>query len=218
MSAALRAILFDWDGTLVDSAEVSYRIYVQLFESFGIAFGRKEFERTYSPDWYRTFEAVGLPKQLWDQADARWVALYHAQESRLLPGAELALARLRTAGLAQGLVSSGSGDRVRRDLRRLGVDAYFRVVVCGGDTGNRKPHPEPLLVALSRLGVAPAEAAYVGDSPEDVAMARAAGVLSVGIPGGFPNRAALAASRPDLLTPSLAEALPALLERVAPGR
>jgi pyrophosphatase PpaX len=59
--------------------------------------------------------------------------------------------------------------------------------------------------------VPPARAAYVGDSPEDVAMAKAAGAFAVGVPGGFPNRAALAASRPDVLAPSLEEALRALL-------
>ena len=61
----------------------------------------------------------------------------------------------------------------------------------------------------------PEEAAYLGDSPEDVAMARAAGVFAVGIPGGFPNRGALAASEPDLLAPSLDDALDRLLSRPA---
>jgi phosphoglycolate phosphatase len=59
--------------------------------------------------------------------------------------------------------------------------------------------------------VAPGEAAYVGDSPEDVKMAQAAGVRAVGVPGGFPNREALAAARPDLLAPSLEGALDLLL-------
>jgi phosphoglycolate phosphatase-like HAD superfamily hydrolase len=57
----------------------------------------------------------------------------------------------------------------------------------------------------------------VGDSPEDVAMAKAAGVRAVGIPGGFPNRAALAASAPDLLAPSLEAAVAALLGEPAAG-
>ena len=52
-------------------------------------------------------------------------------------------------------------------------------------------------MALERLSLPPAETAYVGDSPEDVAMAKAAGAFAVGVPGGFPNREALAASRPD---------------------
>ena len=58
----------------------------------------------------------------------------------------------------------------------------------------------------------------MGDSPEDVAMAKAAGAFAVGIPGGFPNREALVASRPDVLAPSLDEALRALLPSPADGR
>jgi phosphoglycolate phosphatase-like HAD superfamily hydrolase len=96
-------------------------------------------------------------------------------------------------------------------MEAFGVAALFATAVCGGETARRKPHPEPLLLALGRLGLSPAECAYVGDSPEDVAMAKAAGVLAVGIPGGFPNREALAASAPDLLSPSLEAAVEALL-------
>lgn len=208
--SGLRAVLFDWDGTLVDSASASFRAYVALFGSFGIRFGREQFERSYSPNWYVTYEAVGLPKDKWDEADERWLRLYALETSGLLPGARDALGRLRSRGLAQGLVSSGSRERVASDLVRLDVDAFFSVVVCGGDTENRKPHPEPLLVALERMRLVAAAAVYVGDSPEDVEMARAAGVFAVGIPGGFPNRATLAASAPDILSPSLEHALNAL--------
>lgn len=199
----LRAVLFDWDGTLADTAEISFEVYVALFASFGIVYDRADFERTYSPDWYRTFEAMGLPRELWQEADERWLELYARGQSRLLPGSAEGLARLRQHGLLQGLVTSGTRSRVERDLARLEVGGFFGVVVCAGDTGNRKPHPEPLLLALDRLGVPAGEAAYVGDSPEDVTMARAAGVFSIGIPDGFPNREALEAARPDLLSASL---------------
>ena len=213
MTAAdgFRAVLFDWDGTLVDSAEKTYACYVRVFAAFGIGYDRAAFERTYSPDWYRTYEEVGLPREHWRDADARWISCYETEPSLLLPGAREALERLAGRGLALGLVSSGDGARVRREVRALGVEGFFGAVVCGGETARRKPDPEPLLVALQRLGVAPAAAAYVGDSPEDVAMARSAGAFAVGVPGGFPNRQALAASRPDVLAPSLDEAVIGLL-------
>jgi HAD superfamily hydrolase (TIGR01509 family) len=204
-------VLFDWDGTLVDSAAASLRSYVTLFAGFGIAYGPEEFERTYSPDWHRTYAALGLPPERWDEADERWLRIYADERNALLPGAAEALLRLRDAGLAQGLVTSGSRPRVERDIARLEVAPFFDVVICGGDTTFRKPHPEPLQVALERLQVAPAEAAYVGDSPEDIEMAQAAGVHAIGIPGGFPNRAGLTASKPDVLAEDLDHALRALL-------
>jgi HAD superfamily hydrolase (TIGR01509 family) len=210
---ARRAVLFDWDGTLVDSAERTFRCYAQVFSVHGIAFDRAAFERTYSPDWYRTYEQVGLPKGVWADADARWIACYETQPGALVDGARAGLERLAAAGLRLGIVSSGDGARVRAEMAALGVDTLFAAAVCGGETARRKPHPEPLLAAVAQLGLAPAECAYVGDSPEDVAMARAAGVLSVGIPGGFPNRDALKASAPDLLAASLEAAVAALLGR-----
>lgn len=209
--AGVEAVLFDWDGTLLDSAEASYRCYVRLFDSYGIGFDRALFSRTYSPNWHRTYEAVGLAPERWPEADQRWLDHYCAEESRLVPGAREALVRLDEAGIAQGIVTSGDRTRVSRELSRLDVETYFRTVVFGGDTPNRKPHPEALLLALERMAVAPDRAAYVGDSPEDVEMARAAGVRAVGVPGGFPNREALAASGPDLLAPDVLAAVNALV-------
>jgi phosphoglycolate phosphatase len=206
-----RAVLFDWDGTLVDSAERTFRCYAQVFAVFGIHFDRETFERTYSPDWYRTYEGVALPREAWAEADARWVACYETETSHLVEGARDALERLSRARRVLGIVSSGDASRVRSEMAALGVASLFATAVCGGETARRKPHPEPLLTALERLAVPPAECAYVGDSPEDVAMARAAGALAVGVPGGFPNRDALRASSPDLLVPSIDAAVTALL-------
>jgi HAD superfamily hydrolase (TIGR01549 family) len=214
VTGALRAVLFDWDGTLVDSAEASFRCYERLFAGYGIAFDRARFQSTYSPNWHLTYEALGLPRERWTEADARWLGHYSAEETRLLAGAREALARLRARGLALAVVTSGDRARVSAELERLGVGGLFDALTCADDTPRRKPHPDPLLLGLRRLGVCAEQAAYVGDSPEDVEMARAAGVYAIGIPGGFPNRAALLASRPDVVAPDLAGAVDALLAAV----
>jgi pyrophosphatase PpaX len=206
-----RAVLFDWDGTLLDSAELTLRCYRAIFAEHGIAFGAEDFARTYSPNWHLTYEAIALPVERWAAADARWIELFSRERSRLMPGAGEAVARLRDRGLRLGVVTSGERPRVERDLARHGLRDSFEVLVCAGDVSRRKPDPQGLQFALERLGVGAAQAVYVGDSPEDVLMARAAGVASVGIPGGFPNRDALEASRPELFTESLAQALPQLL-------
>lgn len=207
----LRAALFDWDGTLVDSADLSYRCYVAVFERFGVAFDRDAFERTYSPDWYRTYRTLGLDESHWPEADRMWQSHYARDSANLLPGAREGLERLRAAGLLLALVTSGERERVSREQQALGLEGTFGVMVCGGETRNRKPHPEPLQVALGRLGADPLESVYIGDSPEDVEMARSAGVFTIGIPGGFPNREALARSRPDLLAAGLEDAIDRLL-------
>ena len=207
----LRAVLFDWDGTIVDSAEASFRCYVRLFESYRIPFDRERFQRTYSPDWYRTYAALGLPKECWDEADDRWLGFYAGEENVMLGGAREALARLQQAGLALGIVTSGSRPRVAREIEGLGLRGLFGAVISAEDVEKRKPDPEPIVRGLEILAVPAGAAAYVGDSPEDVEMARAAGVYVVGVPGPFPNREELRASRPDLVCDSLDAAVTALL-------
>jgi HAD superfamily hydrolase (TIGR01509 family) len=209
--AGLRAVLFDWDGTLANTAEASFRCYEKLFGSYGIPFDRDAFQRTYSPNWHLTYTALGLAQERWAEADARWLTHYQQEEVVLLEGSRKALARVRDAGLAAGLVTSGDRVRVARELASLDVASFFDVVVCAEDIVNRKPHPEALLLALDRMKVAAAQAAYVGDSPEDIEMARAAGVYAVGIPGGFPNREALARSRPDQVADTITRAIDDLL-------
>lgn len=214
----LRAVLFDWDGTLVDSAESSFRCYARVFPEFGIPFDRATFERTYSPDWYRTYREVGLPEEHWEAANARWLEHYAHEPPLAIADAIGGLRRLREAGLRLGLVTSGSRQRVVREMATLGVTEWFEAVLCAGDSTHRKPHPEPLLLGLERMGVAAHESAYVGDSPEDVEMARAAGTFTVGIPGAFPNRELLRAAAPDLLADTLREAVEALLAGFGRGR
>jgi HAD superfamily hydrolase (TIGR01549 family) len=70
----VKAVLFDWDGTLADTAEASYRCYVRMFAELGIAFDRETYARTYSPNWYLTFRALGVPEEQWSHADTRWLA------------------------------------------------------------------------------------------------------------------------------------------------
>ena len=207
----LRAVLFDWDGTLVNTGEASFRCYEKLFGSYGITFDRDAFRRTYSPNWHLTYSSLGLPEDRWAEADARWLEHYGQEEVVLIEGARQALLRVGAAGLKAGLVTSGDCVRVGRELAALEVAPLLEVVVCAEDIVHRKPHPEALLLALDRLGIDPVQAAYVGDSPEDVQMAQAAGVLAVGVPGSFPNREALAASRPDVFDVSLASALDRVL-------
>ena len=200
----LRAVLFDWDGTLADTAEASYRCYVRMFADFGIAFDREAYRRTYSPDWYHTFASVGLPRERWRDADECWLGYFAGEDCTLLDGVHETLDALAARGVIAGIVTSGSRPRIERELARHGVEHHFREVICGADTERRKPHPDPLQLGLTRLGLAPHDAAYVGDSPEDILMAKAAGVFVVAVPGAYPNREALVSSGPDALADDLA--------------
>lgn len=186
---------------------------MRLFSGYGIPFDRAAFAATYSPDWYRTYDFLGLARDRWSEADARWQELYAEEETLPLPGAIETIERLAAAGVVLGVVTSGSRARVERELARFGLASRFDVVVCAEDCDRRKPLPDPLELGLARISVPAGRAACVGDSPEDVEMARAARVYSVAVPGAFPNREALRSARPDLWAERLPDAAEALLSR-----
>jgi phosphoglycolate phosphatase-like HAD superfamily hydrolase len=85
--------------------------------------------------------------------------------------------------------------------------------VCSGDTLRKKPHPEPLRLALRQMKLDPAACVYVGDAPEDVEMARRAGVRAIGVLGPFPTEKRLRASKPECILDSI-EDLPEALKRL----
>jgi putative hydrolase of the HAD superfamily len=205
----LRAVLFDWDGTLLDSYRADVHAYLGMFAALGVRWGERELRRHYSPDWYRLYRAARIPRQRWDEADRLWARFYRQQRPRLLPWARWVV-RWVARRYRVALVTSGNRARVERQLRAFGWERVFAVRICCEDVVRRKPHPESLQLALCRLGVAAAESVYVGDAPEDVQMARRTGVCAVAVLGPFPTHRRLRAARPDVLLRSLRE-LPGVL-------
>ncbi|MGC2699368.1 MAG: HAD family hydrolase [Candidatus Acidiferrales bacterium] len=104
-----------------------------------------------------------------------------------------------------GIVTSGNRARVRRQLREFSLADYFSACVCSEDTLKKKPHPAPLQLALKRLRLAPGESVYVGDTAEDIEMARGAGVRAIGVLGPFPTAARIRAAKPEILLDSIRE-------------
>lgn len=206
---AARAVLFDWDGTLIDSFHADFRAYRAMFQALGIDFSNAQLHRHYSPDWYRVYRAAGIPRRQWTEADQLWAAAYKNEKPRLLPPARAVVNQL-SRSFALGLVTSGDRKRVLRQLRHFRLRTFFRTCICSEDASRRKPHPAPLREALRCMQLRAAECVYVGDTPEDIEMARRAGVRSIGVPGAFPTSAKLRAARPDLLLLSITE-LPELL-------
>ncbi len=180
----LRAVLFDFDGTLLDSFSGHFAAYQVTFAHFGLATSLDDLLRVYSPDWLQVYRAMGLPEQYWAEADAIWLAEASRHTPQLFPGAQELLDGLKLR-FALGLVTSGSSERVRGDLERNGLAGCFQVIVTGGDVCTPKPHPEGLLSALAQLKATPTQAVFVGDAAADAHMAQAAGVTFIGMLSQF---------------------------------
>ncbi len=188
---SIEGVLFDWDGTLINSYHADTSAYLAMFKEMDISWGIAELEKNYSPNWYQ---------------------VYHAAGSKLIAGARRVLARLGDAHNL-GLVTSGDRDRVTRQLREFRLTKLFAVCVYSGDTMRKKPHPDPLRLALRQMELHPSACVYVGDAPQDVEMAKRAGVRAIGVLGPFPTEKRLRAAHPEFLIGSIEE-LPDVLKRL----
>ena len=178
----MKTILFDWDGTIVDSMGALYETTAATCRHLGLPFDEEIFRRTFSPNWRVKYRALGITEEHDAEAISIWRETFRADEMNLFPGVREALARLGGAGYQLGVVTSGDRDEIEPQLKRLDVDELLRIRVYGNDTVAGKPDPEPLHLALDLAGgVAPESAVYVGDALDDVRMAASAGVRGVGI-------------------------------------
>ena len=208
----LSAVLFDFDGTLVDTTEM---IHQSMRHATSSVLGREDIPRE------TLLANVGqpLPRQMelidTENAESLLEAYrshherHHDALIREFPGVEESLSRLRSAGIKVAVVTSKRRVSVEMALEIFpGLRNVVDRFVTMEDTTHHKPHPEPLLRALELLGSIPKErAAYVGDSPFDVEAAKAAELTSVAVSWGAFSEDALRASGPDHLVPDIRSAV-----------
>jgi HAD superfamily hydrolase (TIGR01549 family) len=201
----VNTLIFDWDGTLVDSAHLGLVAFQKTFAELGHLFPMDIYESSYSPNWYSTYQALGLPKDLWERADALWLQHYGEESAELITGVGETLTKLHANGYRLGVVTSGSEARVSREIGVSVLNGLLDVVVCNEHITNKKPHPEGLEMALERIGSAAHQAAYVGDAPEDIEMGKRSNVLTVGVRSNYPSSSRLLAANPDIYLESIVE-------------
>ena len=211
----MKAALFDFDGTLVDTTDL---IYQSMRHAAGEVLGREVAREVLMAN-------VGqpLPRQMELLSAEHAKALLnsyrlHNEENhdaliKEFPGVEEALARLRWAGVQVAVVTSKRRFSVDMALKNFpGLGEVVDQWVTMEDTNEHKPRPEPLHKGLELLGNVPREeATYVGDSPFDVAAAKAARVKSIAVSWGAFSEEALRAAGPDHLVPDLDAAVDVLL-------
>jgi phosphoglycolate phosphatase-like HAD superfamily hydrolase len=212
-------VMFDLDGTLVDTREAVEACYRHVFATVL----EQEFPPAvidghvlYAMRPVEVFSVVA-PDQMARCLDAYQQQYPAASTSMILfDGAREIIDAIRAAGRKPSLVTNKGLERTLIDLARAGIEpGSFVAVVTAEDTTERKPHPAPILLGLERAGAAARDAVYIGDGPHDVVAAHAAGVRAIAVTYGFYTRAELSTLGADRVVgdiPELAGALGLSLE------
>ncbi len=191
----IEAVLFDLDGTLLDTAPDLVRAANRLRSRHGLDVVPAHQVRPWVSKGGRAMIQAAFPDHepaAWDRMLPEFLALYREQivvETRLFEGFEHTLSVLEKRGLALAIVTNKPAWLTEPVLAALGLAHRFAVVISGDTLAEKKPHPAPVLEACHRLAIAPARAVMVGDDQRDIESARAAGSHALAVSFGYAEAA-----------------------------
>ncbi len=203
------AVLWDLDGTLVDSEEHHWRAWRETMAAEGVSLTREQFLASFGQrndailcEWLKERATAEAIRRIGDAKEACYRRLVRAPGLVPAPGAAEWVRRLHEEHWAQAVASSAPRLNVETVLEVTGLAPYFAATVAAEDVRHGKPDPEVFLVAAERLGVPPERCVVVEDAPAGIEAARRAGMRTIGLSRG---NCALAA---DLVVRSLEELPP----------
>ena len=214
MVSNIRAVIFDADGTLVDSFALILNAYQHLAEQFGYPPPTEDAIRAQLngqpvPAICRAlFPGANVDAMV--AANSRYVEA-NRTSSAVFDGLIDMLEALRSAGLKLGIVTGGNRAYIQDTLKHHHIDRYFGAVVHSDEVANHKPHPEGFLLAARRLHVRPDGCCMVGDAANDILIGKNGGAaVTIGITHGHGSRGDLEAAHPDHIVDSLPELMACL--------
>lgn len=210
--SAVRAVLFDHDGTLVDSEPVHHAIWNAILQPYGFSLTLQEYEAGYaglptSSNSVELAKRFGMPQEPRVLAEAKerdTLAYLQARAFPLMPGVKEAITALRAKGLRLAVVTGAKTFAPAATLRWHGLEGHFETVVSADDVTHTKPAPDCYLLALERMGLQPHEAVALEDTEHGVASASAAGVACIALPTNL--SAGHDFSKASLVLPNMAQA------------
>jgi HAD superfamily hydrolase (TIGR01662 family) len=205
------AVIFDLDGTLIDSIDIYFSIVEKTLERLdlpGVSRGRilaaaesEDFnwELVLPPDVLNRKEEI--IDEAWAVIDEIAPQMF-ADNLDIIQGAGRIVEKLSSNGLKIGLVTSTQRrylETKMQPLKNVGVDTLFEVIITSDDVENRKPAPDPLIACARRLDLKPGNCVYVGDTATDIKAGKAAGMRTVGVLTGFDDCEVLETENPDAI-------------------
>jgi pyrophosphatase PpaX len=204
----IRAILFDVDGTLLDTFEFIYQAFEHALEDHGFpAMSRHEIARHMGGPLEECY--TGLVPDCDPAVMVEAHRLFQANNidlASLFPGTLEVLDHLKLRGLKLAAVTTRSIRSSIRSMEATGTADYFDIILSAEDVENHKPHPEPLLKALAAIGERPEHAVMIGDTYADIGAGKACGTLTIAALYGF-GGPSLLESQPDIAINDVRELL-----------
>lgn len=214
------AVLFDLDGTLLDTVPFILAAVRHAFEGYPRAPTDDEWIEGIGTPLRRQLEQFAVRpedvERLYERYRAFWLGK-HDVYNRPFDGAVELVKALHAAGHPLGVVTAKIEAGAHRSLGHVGLDAWLDVIVAADSGVPPKPAPDGVLLAARRLAREPADTLFVGDSPHDIAAGNAAGAISVAALWGACTREQLAVASPRHYVPTMAE-LGALIARLDASR
>ncbi|MFC1870418.1 HAD family hydrolase [Chloroflexota bacterium] len=211
----IKAVLFDLDGTIVDSIDAMWQAFQTGVTAFKLEPVPKERVMDFLSRGIMVDEMLGYiyphlitetGSSLVDEIMAEMRKGYPAQKEQmgLVDGALELLSQLRLRGVKTGVVTSRRSvpERLELELTRFGIARFIDVVVTSAEA-RRKPEPDTVIECVKLLELLPEECVMVGDAQVDVIAGKAAGVKTVAVTTGAGSRSALAAESPDFIFDNL---------------
>jgi HAD superfamily hydrolase (TIGR01509 family) len=204
----VHAVIFDMDGTLIDSIDIYFKIVEVALERLKLPqVSRKQIldaAELVLPDevHHKKDEIIG---QAWEIINEIATQMFE-ENLKLIRGADNILQSISKSIPRIGLVTSTQRNYLKikmQPLKRAGVEKLFEVIITSDDVPNRKPDPDPLIECAKRLDVDPNKCVYVGDTRTDIKAGKAAGMKTVGVLTGFDDYDMLAKEGPDAIIDSI---------------
>ena len=219
MQSTPRAVLWDMDGTLLDSAEYHWLAWRETLAAERYDLARDQFIATFGQrndtilrGWLGADLSLGDIERIGGGKEARYRELVRAGGIALLPGVDGWLKRLKAAGWHQAIASAAPLLNIQAIVAALGIEAYFDAISSAEDVQRGKPDPQVFLVAAERVGVPPARCVVVEDAPAGLEGAHRGGMRAIGV------RSSHADLRADIVVDTLAELPDDAFERLLAER
>ncbi|MEN2768518.1 pyrophosphatase PpaX [Ornithinibacillus xuwenensis] len=204
----IRTILFDLDGTLIDTNELINESFYHTFKHYGLTFTHDEILAFNGPPLKETFEKIDL-----DKAEAMVTTYrehnlaHHDDYVKVFPNVKETLKLLKENGIKLGIVTTKMRQTAIRGMKITGIDTYFDTIIALDDVTHAKPHPEPVLNAMQEIGAEVETTLMVGDNSHDIESGQNAGVKTAGVAWSLKGKTLLQSYHPTYMLDDMQDLL-----------